>query len=182
MTFEILANEGLSARYESMAARMGPKINELRKQYIRESFCTIHQVEHRLEHVAMVQGKEFINDSISVTVNSTWWAMESNNKPIVWIVGGIENGKDYQSLGSLVSQKVKAIVCLGLDNRRIHEAYDNLGIPMVDTNNMDDAVHQAYLMAQKGDLVLLSPACASFDLFENYEERGIAFRKAVKQL
>ena len=112
MTFEILANEGLSARYESMAARVGPKINELRKQYIRESFCTIHQVEHRLEHVAMVQGKEFINDSISVTVNSTWWAMESNNKPIVWIVGGIENGKDYQSLGSLVSQKVKAIVCL----------------------------------------------------------------------
>jgi UDP-N-acetylmuramoylalanine--D-glutamate ligase len=182
MTFEVLANEGLSARYDSMASRVGPRINELRKQFIRESFSTIHQVEHRLELVAMVHGKEFINDSISVTVNSTWWALESNNKPIVWIVGGVENGKDYKSLSSLVSRKVKAIVCLGLDNRRIHDAYDDLGIPMVDTTSMEDAVQLAYLMSEKGDVILLSPVCASFDLFENYEERGIAFRKAVKQL
>ncbi len=182
MIYETLATEGKSTRYDWLAATIGPKIREIRKKYIMESFCGFQQFEHRLEFVAMIQGMEFINDSKSSTINATWFALENFNKPVVWIVGGVEIGNDYSIVYPQVSAKVKAIICLGKDNRRIHEAFTPLGIPITNTASMEEAVQQAYIMGEKGDVILLSPACASFDLFGNFEERGKAFRKAVKNL
>jgi UDP-N-acetylmuramoylalanine--D-glutamate ligase len=140
-------------------------------------------VPHRLEHVADISGIRFINDSKATNVNSTWYALESmpDNK-VVLILGGVDKGNDYNELTSLVQSKVKAIVCLGLDNQRIHDAFaDDVKI-IVDTQSANDAVAAAYRLAAKGDTVLLSPACASFDLFKNYEERGEQFKKAVMEL
>ncbi len=182
MTFEALANQGQLTVYDTLAASIGPKIRGIRKAYIKESFSGFQQVEHRLELVAFIKGMEFINDSKSSTINSTWYALESTPRPIIWIVGGVECGNDYQFLRQLVRTKVKGIICLGLDNTRIHEAFDELDIPMTDALSMEEAVDIAYYMGNNGDAVLLSPACPSFDLFENFEERGIAFRKAVKNL
>jgi UDP-N-acetylmuramoylalanine--D-glutamate ligase len=182
MTFETLANQGQTTIYESLAASIGPKIREIRKEYIKESFYGFLQVEHRLELVAVIRDMEFINDSKSSTLNSTWYALESTSRPIIWIVGGVDSGSDYSTLRQLVRTKVKGIVCLGLDNTRIHETFEELDIPMVDALSMDEAVQTAYYMGNNGDAVLLSPACPSFDLFENFEERGNAFRKAVKNL
>jgi UDP-N-acetylmuramoylalanine--D-glutamate ligase len=124
----------------------------------------------------------FINDSKSSNINATWFALESISRPVIWILGGVESGNDYTILRHLVQHNVRGIVCLGLDNSRIHEAFDELLLPMVDAVTMDEAVQVAYYMGNKGDVILLSPACASFDLFENFEERGKAFRKAVKNL
>jgi UDP-N-acetylmuramoylalanine--D-glutamate ligase len=132
--------------------------------------------------VAIIHGMEFINDSISSNINATWFALENILRPVVWIVGGVESGNDYSILRHLVRKNVKGIICLGLDNSRIHQAFDELQLPMADVVTMDEAVQAAYYMGDKGYVVLLSPACASFDLFENYEERGKAFRKAVKNL
>jgi len=182
MTLEALAKQGHATVYDTLAATIGPRIREIRKEFIKESFSDFQQVEHRMEVVAIIHGMEFINDSKSSNINATWFALESINKPIIWILGGVESGNNYNTLQPIVRKMVKGIVCLGLDNRRIHQAFDELGIQTADTLTMEEAVQSAYYMGAKGDVVLLSPACASFDLFENYEERGKAFRKSVKNL
>jgi UDP-N-acetylmuramoylalanine--D-glutamate ligase len=182
MTFETLAKQGHTTIYDSLVASIGPKIREIRKEFIKESFYGFQQVEHRLELVAIIKDMEFINDSKSSTLNSTWYALENTSRPIIWIVGGVESGNDYSTLRQLVRTKVKGMVCLGVDTTRIHEAFEELDIPMIDVLSMDEAVQTAYYMGNNGDAVLLSPGCPSFDLFENYEARGNAFRKAVKNL
>ncbi|MCX6267822.1 MAG: hypothetical protein NTW16_10760 [Bacteroidetes bacterium] len=182
MTFEALARQGQTTVYHSLVASIGPKIREIRKEFIKESFYGFQQVEHRLETVVIIKDMEFINDSKSSTVNSTWFALESTLRPIIWIVGGVEPGNDYSILRNLVRTKVKGMICLGLDTSSIHEAFEELEIPMVDALSMEEAVQTAYYMGASGDAVLLSPACPSFDLFDDYEERGKAFRKAVKNL
>ena len=182
MTFEALAKQGQTTIYDSLVASIGPKIREIRKEFIKESFYGFQQVEHRLEMVAIIKDMEFINDSKSSSLNSTWFALENTSRPIIWIVGGVDNGNDYSTLRQLVRTKVKGMICLGIDNTRIHDAFDDLDIPMIDALSMNEAVQAAYYMGNNGDAVLLSPACPSFDLFDNYEERGNAFRKAVKNL
>ncbi|MEO8589721.1 MAG: UDP-N-acetylmuramoyl-L-alanine--D-glutamate ligase [Flavobacteriales bacterium] len=177
-----LALQGKHNVYNSMAAGIAARVLEIRKDAVRESLSDFQNVEHRLEHVAMVHGIEFINDSKATNVNSTWYALESMDKPVIWIVGGVDKGNDYATLKDLVKQKVKAIVCLGTDNAKIHKAFGGLVTNMVDTSSAEQAVRSAYELADKGDVVLLSPACASFDLFENYEERGRKFKTAVKSL
>ena len=141
-----------------------------------------HSLEHRMEHVATVRGIEFINDSKATNVNSTWYALESMDKPTILILGGIDKGNDYTLIEDLVKEKVKAIVCLGIDNKKIHDAFRSMVNVIIDTNNALDCVKQAFRIAEKGDVVLLSPACASFDLFKNYEDRGKQFKDAVKEL
>jgi UDP-N-acetylmuramoylalanine--D-glutamate ligase len=182
MTFEALAKQGQTTVFESLVASIAPKIRGIRKEYIKESFYGSQQVEHRLEIVAVIKGMEFINDSKSSTVNSTWFALESTTRPIIWIVGGVECGNNYDFLRHLVRTKVKSIICLGRDTTRIHDAFEELDIPMADAFSMEEAVESAYYMGNNGDAVLLSPACPSFDLFDNFEQRGEAFRKAVKNL
>jgi UDP-N-acetylmuramoylalanine--D-glutamate ligase len=182
MTLENLAKQGQTTVYDSLAASIGPKIRDIRKQFIKDSFLGFHQAEHRLEMVAIIHGMEFINDSKSSNINSTWFALENNLRPVIWIAGGVDIGNNYSIVYPHVRRNVKGIICLGLDNKRLHEAFGDLEIPIADVFTMDDAVQAAYLMGTKGDMILLSPACASFDLFENYEERGKAFRKAVKNL
>jgi len=182
MTLEALAKQGQTTIYDSLVATIGPKIREIRKESIKDSFTDFQHIDHRLESVGIIHGMEFINDSKSSNLNSTWFALESMNRPVIWIVGGVDNGNDYSTLRPLVDHKVKAMVYLGLDNRRIHETFNELEIPWVDAITMEEAVQAAYYMGVKGDVVLLSPACASFDLFENFEERGKAFRKSVKNL
>ncbi len=182
MTFEALATQGKMTPYQSLAASIGPKIREIRKEFIKESFYGFQQIEHRLELVAVIRDMEFINDSKSSTLNSTWYALESLSRPVIWIAGGVDGGNDYSTLRQLVRTKVRAIICLGVDTTRLHEAFGDLNLPMTDTRSMDEAVETAYYLGNNGDAVLLSPACPSFDLFTDYEERGMAFRKAVKNL
>lgn len=182
MTFETLAKQGNSNRYDSLVSTILPRIREIRKEAIKDSLSVLNRIEHRLEYVLSIQGIEFINDSRSTTINSTWYALSNYSKAIIWIAGGVEYGKDYMELLPIVQEKVKAIICLGNDNQKIIDTFSPLMIPMIQTNSMNDAVLQAYYQAMPGDLVLLSPACASFDLFENLEERGKAFRRAVKNL
>ncbi|HYG15518.1 MAG TPA: cyanophycin synthetase, partial [Bacteroidia bacterium] len=154
----------------------------IRKEVIRESLTDFKNVEHRLESVGKVRGIDFINDSKATNVNSAWYALESVERPIIWIAGGVDKGNDYSMLKPLVREKVKLIVCLGIDNRKIHEAFGKDVKMLVNTSSMNEAVHVAYKMGESGDTVLLSPACASFDLFENYEDRGRQFKRAVKNL
>ena len=154
----------------------------IRNEKIRESLSDFQGVEHRLERFLKVHGIEFINDSKATNVNSTWYALECINKPIVWIVGGVDKGNDYSELKELVSKKVKAIVCLGVDNHKIVEAFDGVVPDIIETRDMKDAVRSAYYLAKDSDVVLLSPACASFDLFDNYEDRGRKFKMAVREL
>jgi UDP-N-acetylmuramoylalanine--D-glutamate ligase len=139
-------------------------------------------LEHRMEPVATIRGVEFINDSKSTNVNSTWYALESMTKPTVLILGGVDKGNDYSLLAELVKEKVRAIVCMGIDNQKIHDAFGNIVSNIVDTKSALEAVQAAFHFAEKGDVVLLSPGCASFDLFKNYEDRGQQFKKAVKEL
>jgi len=139
-------------------------------------------VEHRLEPVISVHGIKFINDSKATNVNSAWYALESVDSPIIWIVGGIDKGNDYSILKDLVTKKVKAIVCLGIDNSTIHKAFGDIVPKIVDTKSMVEAVNTSYYLGKKGDTVLLSPACASFDLFDNYEDRGTQFKLAIRAL
>jgi len=143
---------------------------------------TFHAIEHRLESVAVISGISFINDSKATNVNSTWYALESMTSKVVLILGGVDKGNDYNMLRDLVKQKVKAIVCLGKDNHRIHEAFNDIVEVIVNTNSAQEAATISYHLAEKGDTVLLSPACASFDLFKNYEDRGNQFKQAVKEL
>ncbi len=177
-----IALQGSHNTYNSMAAGIAGMAVNIRNEMVRESMADFKGVEHRLERFLKVHGIEFINDSKATNINSTWYALESMNQPTVWIVGGIDKGNDYSQLTELVKKKVKAIVCLGVDNSKILEAFRHIGIDMVETQSMEDAVRSAYYLAKNGDTVLLSPACASFDLFENYEDRGYQFKNAVKEL
>lgn len=166
----------------TMAAATAANILKIRKETIKRSLYDFKAVEHRLESILKIGGIEFINDSKATNVNATYYALESMNTPTVWIVGGTDKGNDYSELIPLVKKKVKAIVCLGLDNSKILAAFDGLVDNIVETNSMQDAVRTAYMFGRKGDAVLLSPACASFDLFKNYEDRGNQFKQEVKSL
>jgi UDP-N-acetylmuramoylalanine--D-glutamate ligase len=177
-----LALQGKHNTYNSMAAAISGMVLEIRNDRIRESLTDFQGVEHRLERFLKVHGIEFINDSKATNINSTWYALESMNHPVVWIAGGIDKGNDYSMLLDLVREKVKAIVCLGVDNSKIHKAFDGIVRNIVDTTSMVEAVKSAYYLARNGDIVLLSPACASFDLFENYEDRGFQFKQEVRNL
>lgn len=176
---------GLSGRhnvYNSLAAGIVASIYGLRKDFIKESLSDFKTLEHRLEPVSKVRGIEFINDSKATNVNSTWYALESMHKPVIWIAGGIDKGNDYSVLDPLVKKKVRGMICLGVDNNKLHSAFGRKVDIMVNCTNMNDAVKMAYSLGNPGDVVLLSPACASFDLFENYEDRGRKFKDAVIQL
>lgn len=177
-----IALQGNHNTYNSMAAGISGMAVNIRNEKIRESLADFKGVEHRLERFLKVHGIEFINDSKATNINSTWYALESMTQPTVWIVGGIDKGNDYSELFELVKTKVKAIVCLGVDNSKIIEAFKGMGKDMIETQSMEDAVRSSYYLAKSGDTVLLSPACASFDLFENYEDRGRQFKQAVREL
>jgi len=177
-----LALQGRHNLYNSMASGIAGRVLDLKKDVIRESLTDFKNVEHRLEEVGKVHGITFVNDSKATNVNSTWYALESYQNPIVWIVGGVDKGNDYEMLKELVTDRVKAIVCLGKDNHKIHDAFGDVIEDIISTESAQDAVNMAYQLSQKGDTVLLSPACASFDLFDNYEDRGHQFKKAVKAL
>jgi UDP-N-acetylmuramoylalanine--D-glutamate ligase len=182
MTVEELALQGKHNIYNSMAAGIAARILDIRKEIIRESLSDFENIEHRLEYVAKINDIEFINDSKSTNVNSAWYALESFDKPIVWIAGGVDKGNDYSMLKDLVKAKVKAIVCMGKDNKKIIKAFKDI-VPIIEeTSSAEEAVAVAYRLGKKGDVVLLSPACASFDLFENYEDRGNKFKAAVRAL
>lgn len=182
MTISELALQGKHNVNNSMAAGIAAKLLEIRSDSLRESLGDFQNVPHRLEHVARIQGIEFINDSKATNVNSVWFALESMNTKVVWIAGGVDKGNDYAMLYELVKDKVKAIVCLGKDNKKIHDAFEDKVEIIVNTASAAEAVNVAYHLATKGDTVLLSPACASFDLFKSYEDRGDQFKAAVKEL
>ena len=182
METEYIALEGKHNMKNAMAASSVAKLMQIRNATIRESLSNFQGVEHRLEKVLKIQNVQYINDSKATNVNATFFALDSMNVPTVWIVGGVDKGNDYNELMSLVREKVKAIICLGIDNRKIIEAFGNVVDIMVEVNNISDAVKTAQRLTEKGDAVLLSPACASFDLFENYEDRGKQFKQAVHNL
>ena len=182
MDTEYIALEGKHNIKNAMAATSVAKLMQIRKATIRESLSNFQGVEHRLEKVLKIQNVQYINDSKATNVNATFYALDSMNTPTVWIVGGVDKGNDYNELMSLVREKVKAIICLGVDNKKIIDVFGNVVDIMIEVDNMDDAVKMAERLTEKGDSVLLSPACASFDLFESYEDRGNQFKKAVKNL
>lgn len=174
--------KGKHNQYNTMAAGIAGSVLGIRKEKIRDAVQTFESLEHRMEFVSTVRGVDFINDSKATNVNSTWYALESMEKPTILILGGVDKGNDYSSMIDLVKEKVKAIVCMGTDNRKIHEAFQNDVPVIVNTGSAREAVHAAFHLANKGDVVLLSPACASFDLFKNYEDRGNQFKDAVREL
>ena len=182
MSIYDFALKGKHNQYNTMAAGIAAATLGLRKDKIREAIESFETLEHRMEPVLTVKGVEFINDSKATNVNSTWYALESMEKPTILILGGVDKGNDYSLLLELVKEKVKAIVCMGLDNRKIHEAFGNDVQLIVNTTTAVEAVQAAFHFAEKGDVVLLSPACASFDLFKNYEDRGRQFKEAVREL
>jgi UDP-N-acetylmuramoylalanine--D-glutamate ligase len=168
--------------YNSMAASVAASLMDVRKDSIRESFTNFQNAEHRLEFVQKVGGVDYINDSKATNVNSAWYALESMDRPVVWIAGGVDKGNNYADLKNLVKSKVKMIICLGLDNIKIHQAFQADVDLIINTSSAKEAVHVASKMADQGDVVLLSPACASFDLFDSYEDRGRQFKEAVRHL
>ncbi len=174
--------KGQHNAYNSMAAAIIGQALNIRKEVIRESLMDFQNVEHRLEKVATIRGVDYINDSKATNVNSTWYALESMDKPTVWIAGGVDKGNDYEMLKQLVAEKVRILVCMGLDNSKLHEAFGGCVDLIINTSSAQEAVHVASKMAKTGETVLLSPACASFDLFKNYEDRGRQFKAAVKQI
>jgi len=182
METETMALEGKHNMKNAMAATSVAKLMKIRNATIRESLSNFQGVEHRLEKVLKIQNVQYINDSKATNVNATFFALDSMNTPTVWIVGGVDKGNDYNELMSLVREKVKAIICLGVDNKKIIDVFGNVVDMMVEVTSMEDAVKMAQRLTEKGDTVLLSPACASFDLFENYEDRGNQFKQAVKHL
>jgi UDP-N-acetylmuramoylalanine--D-glutamate ligase len=184
MTMQIdeLAIKGKHNVYNSMAAGIVAQCLNIRKDIIRESLVDFRNVEHRLESVISVHGIKFINDSKATNVNSAWYALESVNSKIVWIAGGVDKGNDYSILTDLVRTKVKAIVCLGKDNSALIKAFGDIVPQIVETTSMLEAVKTSYYLGEDGDTVLLSPACASFDLFDNYEDRGSQFKMSVRSL
>ena len=177
-----LALQGNHNLYNSLASGIAARILDIRKDIIKESLINFQGVEHRLEYIANVHGIEFINDSKATNINSTWFALETMSKPVIWIVGGKDKGNDYMFLKEIVQKKVKAIVCMGVDNRKIHKFFSETVTTIIDTQSAEEAVREAYHLGKPGDVVLLSPSCASFDLFENYEERGRKFKEAVREL
>ena len=182
MTTDSLALEGKHNLKNTMAASTAAKLIGIRKETIRQSVANFQGAEHRLEKVLKIHHVEYINDSKATNVNATYYALESMKTPTVWIVGGVDKGNDYMSLMPFVREKVKAIICLGKDNSKIIDAFGNVIELIVETYAMDEAIKVAYKIAERGDTVLLSPACASFDLFNNYEDRGNQFKAAVKNL
>lgn len=185
-TFTIMTQElsliGTHNTYNSMAAAIVANLLEVRKDTVRESLMNFQNVEHRLEFVARVKGVDYINDSKATNVNSAWYALESMDKPVIWIAGGVDKGNNYHELKNLVKDKVRLIVCMGIDNTKIHQAFHKEVDMIINTTSAREAVHVASKLADPGECVLLSPACASFDLFENYEDRGRQFKTAVKNL
>ena len=177
-----VALKGKHNTKNAMASAMAASLLKVRKDLIRESLEDFEGAEHRLESVLKINGVEYINDSKATNVNATFYALESMQTPTVWIVGGVDKGNDYLELMPLVREKVKAIVCLGLDNKKIVQTFSNVVDLIVETAGAEEAAKVAYKIAEKGDTVLLSPACASFDLFENYEDRGNQFKQAVREL
>jgi UDP-N-acetylmuramoylalanine--D-glutamate ligase len=182
MSIYDFALKGKHNNYNTMAAGIAAATLGIRKEKIREAVKNFHSLEHRMEFVAMVRGVEFINDSKATNVNSTWFALESMNKPTVLVLGGTDKGNDYGLIAELVKDKVKAIVCMGVDNKKIVEAFKDIVPVIVETDSAKKAVNASFKLSAKGDVVLLSPACASFDLFKNYEDRGTQFKNAVKEL
>jgi UDP-N-acetylmuramoylalanine--D-glutamate ligase len=175
------ALKGKHNQYNTMAACVAGATMDIRKNKIREAVQTFSSLEHRMETVSTIRGVEYINDSKATNVNSTWYALESMNKPTILILGGIDKGNDYGLIKELVNEKVKAIICMGIDNKKLHDAFEG-DVAIVDTASAKQAVQAAYDLASPGDAVLLSPACASFDLFKNYEDRGNQFKEAVRNL
>lgn len=182
MSVEDFAIKGKHNQYNNMAASLASTAVDIRKDKIREALQTFESLEHRMEPAGVIKGVEFVNDSKATNINSTWFALESMVKPVILILGGVDKGNDYSLLKELVKEKVKAIVCMGTDNRKIHEAFGDTVSLIVNTENAKEAVQAAFHFSNKGDVVLLSPACASFDLFKNYEDRGMQFKQAVKDL
>lgn len=182
MSIYDFALKGKHNNYNTMAAGIAAATLGIRKEKIREAVKNFHSLEHRMEFVAMVRGVEFINDSKATNVNSTWFALESMNKPTILVLGGTDKGNDYSLIADLVKEKVKAIVCMGVDNKKIIEAFKDIVPTIVETDSAKKAVNASFKLSAKGDVVLLSPACASFDLFKNYEDRGRQFKDAVKEL
>ncbi|MBE0637744.1 MAG: UDP-N-acetylmuramoyl-L-alanine--D-glutamate ligase [Bacteroidales bacterium] len=182
MTLQELALTGKHNVYNSMAAAIGARVLDLRKESIRQSLSDFQGVEHRLEFVATIRGIDFINDSKATNINSTWWALENASKPVIWIAGGQDKGNDYGVLADMIAEKVKAIICIGVNNEKIIRALAKLTGVCIEVTSMEEAVQMAYKLGTKGDTVLLSPACASFDRFKNYEDRGNQFKKSVINL
>ncbi|NTV84189.1 MAG: UDP-N-acetylmuramoyl-L-alanine--D-glutamate ligase, partial [Bacteroidales bacterium] len=182
MTLEELALQGRHNLYNSMAAGITARLLDIRKETIKQCLSDFQHIEHRLEFVASIHGVDYINDSKATNVNSTWFALESMHKVVVWIAGGLDKGNDYSSLEPLVRAQVRVIICLGKDNKKIKETFSDLVETIVEVQSADDAVKAAYSLSRRGEAVLLSPACASFDLFENYEDRGNQFKQAIKKL
>lgn len=182
MSIYDFALKGKHNQYNTMAAGIAAATIGIRKEKIRDAVKNFHSLEHRMEFVAMVRGVEFINDSKATNVNSTWYALESMNKPTVLILGGVDKGNDYTLIEELVKEKVKAIVCMGTDNSKIIEAFKDIVPTIIEADSAKKAVNAAFRVAGKDEVVLLSPACASFDLFKNYEDRGTQFKEAVKEL
>ncbi len=182
MFYDELLIKGKHNQRNALAAGLAAQIANIKNEQIRQSMQSFVGVEHRLEQYLSIQGVLFINDSKATNVNSTWFALDSMERPTIWIVGGVDKGNDYSELDELVSQKVKAIVCLGVDNTKIINHFKDLVPTIVETRSMQQAVREAYSLSSPGDVVLLSPACASFDLFKNYEDRGTQFKQWVRQL
>jgi len=182
MTMQELALHGKHNIFNSMAAAMAARVFEVKDSVIRQSMIDFQNVEHRLEYVLTVHGIDFINDSKATNVNACWFALESMTKGVVWIVGGVDKGNDYSELAEMVDEKVKAIICLGENNQNIIDAFKDKVDTIVQASTMSEAVNQSYSLANKGETVLLSPACASFDLFANYEDRGVQFKKSARTL
>jgi UDP-N-acetylmuramoylalanine--D-glutamate ligase len=182
MSIYELALQGKHNQQNSLAAGVAANVVDVRNEVVRESLSDFNALEHRMEFVATVRGIDFVNDSKATNINSTWFALESATKPVIWVAGGLDKGNDYTVLLSLVKEKVKAIVCLGKDNRKIHEAFARHVDMIANTQTAEEAVLMAYQLGGQGDMCLLSPACASFDLFENYMDRGTQFKAAVKSL
>ncbi|HEY0298408.1 MAG TPA: UDP-N-acetylmuramoyl-L-alanine--D-glutamate ligase [Arachidicoccus sp.] len=180
--YDFVALKGKHNQYNTMAAGIAASVLDIRKEKIRDAVQTFESLEHRMEFVATIRGVDFINDSKGTNLNSVWFALESMTKPTVLIMGGVDKGNDYSMIEDLVKEKVKAIVCLGLDNEKIHKAFGCIVPSMIDTNTMEAAVAAAYSLAEKDDVVLLSPGCSSFDLFKNYMDRGDQFKAVVKEL
>jgi len=182
MSIYDFALKGLHNQYNTLAAGVTTSLTGIRNEKIKAAISSFEGLEHRMEMVAAIRGVQFINDSKATNVNSTWYALESMKTPVVLILGGVDKGNDYSLLSEMVKEKVKAIVCLGIDNTKIHIAFKDDVATIIDTTTMEEAVANAYRLSVKGDVVLLSPACASFDLFKSYEDRGKQFKHTVNEL
>ncbi len=182
MKIETLAQQGNPNLNNTMASSVANTLFEFRNQALQKSFQTFQKTEHRLEFVTKVHGISFWNDSKATNVNAAWYALESMKAPIIWIAGGVDKGNDYECLFDLAKNKVKALICIGTNNNKLIEAFKPYIDIIIDTNSMDDAVNNAYQLGEQRDIVLLSPACASFDLFENFEDRGLKFKNAIREL